>query len=73
MTKKDYWQIFMKTGKVSDYLNYKNAKEEEDAFPPFDEEVSDEFAVDFINNFDSDFPALEEYEDVDQNGRFSDS
>ncbi|MGN1418964.1 MAG: hypothetical protein ACI4W6_06525 [Acutalibacteraceae bacterium] len=74
MTKKELWQIFMKTGKVSDYLNYKNARDIENLTDLEDEEISDEFAQDYINNYDSDFPARgEEYEDVDQNGRFSDS
>ncbi|MGN0468738.1 MAG: hypothetical protein ACI4GY_08455 [Acutalibacteraceae bacterium] len=74
MTKKELWQIFMKTGKVSDYLNYKNARDVENLTNLEDEEISDEFARDYINNYDSDFPAHgEEYEDVDQNGRFSDS
>lgn len=74
MTKKELWQIFMKTGKVTDYLNYKNAKDIPDSFPVFeDEEVSEEFAADFINNFDSDFPDYEEYGDDNQNGRFGDS
>ena len=56
MTKKELWRIFMKTGKVSDFLNYKNASDSED-----DMEISEEFAQEFINNYDVDFPAAEEY------------
>ncbi len=57
MTKKELWRIFMKTGKVSDFLNYKNASDSEDD----DMEISEEFAQEFINNYDVDFPAAEEY------------
>lgn len=57
MTKKELWRIFMKTGRVSDFLNYKNASDREDD----DMEISEEFAQEFINNYDVDFPAAEEY------------
>lgn len=74
MTKKELWKIFMKTGRVSDYLNYKNASESQDAFSFLsDEEISEEFAQEYINNYDGDFPDSEEYRDDNQNGRFSDS
>lgn len=56
MTKKELWQIFMKTGRVSDFLNYKNASDDE-----ADTELTEEFAEEFINNYDNDFPAAEEY------------
>ncbi len=60
MNKKELWQIFMKTGKVSDYLNYKNARDEQ-GFPlEDDEEISEEFALDYINNFDTDFPEIDD-------------
>ena len=52
MTKKELWRIFMKTGRVSDFLNYKNASDSEE-----DLELSEEFAEEFINNYDVDFPA----------------
>jgi len=73
MGKKELWKIFMKTGKVSDYLNYKNARDEGEI--PFSERsFSEEFSQEFINNFDSDFPAMErrnaEYSDDDED--FSD-
>lgn len=58
MTKKELWKIFMKTGKVSDFLNYKNAPDSME-----DAGLSQEFAEEFINNYDSDFPAAEEYKD----------
>ena len=57
MTKKELWRIFMKTGRVSDFLNYKNASDSEE-----DLELSEEFAEEFINNYDVDFPAAEEYQ-----------
>ncbi len=64
MGKKELWKIFMKTGKVSDYLNYKNARDESEV--PFDSEsFSEEFAQEFINNFDSDFPAMEKRSDAE--------
>ena len=56
MTKKELWRIFMKTGRVSDFLNYKNASDSEE-----DLELSEEFAEEFINNYDVDCPAAEEY------------
>lgn len=56
MNKNELWQIFMKTGKVSDYLNYKNARDEQ-VLPVYeDEEFSDEFAADYNDNSDTDFP-----------------
>lgn len=67
MNKKELWQKFMQTGKVTDYLDYKNAKEvREDVFSQYDEETSDEFLADLERDF-------EEYEDDNQYGRFSDS
>ena len=64
----------MKTGKVSDYLNYRNAPENQDVYSFLsDEEISEEFAQEYINNYDVDFPLSEEYYDDIQNGRFGDS
>lgn len=73
MNKKELWRIFMKTGRVSDYLNYKNARDSER--PPEHDVFSEEFAEEFVNNFDGDFPEMqksqteisssEEYEDID--------
>lgn len=59
MTKKELWQRFMKTGSVADYLEYKKARDESASPNYYDEDVSAEFAEEFINNFDSDFPAME--------------
>ena len=42
MTKKELWKIFMKTGKVSDFLNYKNAPDSME-----DAGLSQEFAEEF--------------------------
>ncbi len=62
MDKKELWRIFMKTGKVSDYLNYKNARDERKT--PFDADFSEEFAEEFANNFDNDFPEVEKPTDA---------
>lgn len=62
MNKKELWQVFMKTGKVSDYLNYKNARDSE-SFPPYeDEEIAEEFASDDLENSEPVYP--EYYEDL---------
>lgn len=64
MNKRELWNTFMKTGKVSDYLNYKKAKD----FPLSDypdEETADEF---YLNNPD----AKEGFYDA-QDGRYGDS
>ena len=66
MNKKELWQKFVKTGKVTDYLEYKNAKESPDIFDEYDTEFSDELSVDLERDF-------EEYEDDNQYGRFSDT
>ena len=62
MNKKELWQVFMKTGRVSDYLNYKNARDEER--PCERDELSEEFAEEFVNNFDGDFPEMQEHEET---------
>ena len=64
MNKKDLWNTFMKTGKVSDYLMYKKARE----FPLSDypdEETAEEF---YLNN-----PEAKEGFYDSQDGRYSDS
>ena len=64
MNKNDLWNTFMKTGKVSDYLRYKKARE----YPLsdyHDEETAEEF---YVNNPD---PKEGFYDS--QNGRYSDS
>lgn len=62
MDKKSLWRKFMKTGKVSDYLNYKNAKSNIDNLPIYDDEFSEEFAEevfgaehDFGEGYDHDY------------------
>lgn len=70
MDKSQLWKKFMQTGKVSDYLNYKNAQS------PFedDAEISEELAQEYIRNFGREIPDDDEdFYDVDQNGRYSDS
>ena len=49
MNRKELWEVFMKTGCVSDYLKYKRAEER----PVFDnsEEMMTEFAEEFIEDF----------------------
>ena len=49
MNKRDLWEAFIKTGRVSDYLKYKRAEER----PAFDksEEMMTEFAEEFIEDF----------------------
>lgn len=66
MNKKELWQKFMKTGKVTDYLEYKNAKDAPDIFDEYVEEFSEELTADPQRKF-------EEYEDDNQYGRFSDT
>ncbi len=66
MTKRELWNTFMKTGKVSDYLNYKRAIDfSQSDYPDMGEEAAEEF---YLNNPD----AKEGYYDS-QNGRYSDS
>lgn len=70
MDKSQLWKKFMQTGKVSDYLNYKNAQS------PFedDAEISEELAQEYVRNFGREIPDDDEdFYDVDQNGRYSDS
>ena len=64
MNKNDLWNTFMKTGKVSDYLRYKKAREYPLSDYP-DEEPAEEF---YVNNPD---PKEGFYDS--QNGRYSDS
>ena len=59
MNKKELWRKFMSSGSVSDYLEYKKARDRELVRDIFDSEVSPELAEEFINNFDSDFPAMD--------------
>ncbi|MBQ4348672.1 MAG: hypothetical protein IKB94_03090 [Clostridia bacterium] len=49
MNKRELWENFMKTGRVSDYLKYKKAQErpsfgfEDDNLTEFSEELSEDF------------------------------
>lgn len=74
MNKKELWKKFISTGRVSDYIEYKKARDREAVSALFDNEVTTEFAEEFISNFDNDFPAMdsktaniiyEEYSDND--------
>ncbi len=59
MTKKELWQTFLKTGRVSDYIAYERAREDAPA-QDIRNVYPQEFAEEFIQNFDSDFPAMEQ-------------
>lgn len=64
MTKKELWNIFMKTGKVSDYLKYKNAPSERlDDLDNMDMEAAEEF---YLNN-----PHAEEFDYDDFDGWYN--
>lgn len=74
MDKGQLWKKFMQTGKVSDYLDYKNAKSEEQYPFEDDAEISEELAQEYVRNFGEEISDYdEEFYDVDQNGRYSDS
>lgn len=68
MGKKELWRKFMRTGKVSDYLNYKNATEFADDLPVYDDEFTEEFSREFANEIDLDFPSSEVHDDDYENG-----
>lgn len=63
MNKRDLWDKFIQTGKISDYLDYQRAenREEDDESPDF--EASEEFFVECPNG--------EDYEYDDEDGRYS--
>lgn len=70
MNKKELWRIFMKTGRVSDYLNYKNARDGE---IPFENDIeNEEFAEEFVNNFDGDFPEMQSHAEISSSEEFED-
>ena len=64
MNKRDLWDIFMKTGKISDYLNYTRAERVPD---------DDDFDYEIVEEFYSDDPNLEDYNYDSEDGRYSDS
>lgn len=59
MKKRDLWDKFIRTGKISDYLDYRKAEN----IPDDDTEAADEFFVDCPNG--------EDYKYDDQDGRYS--
>lgn len=59
MNKKDLWDRFIRTGKISDYLNYRKAENH----PDDDLETADEFFVDCPNG--------EDYKYDNEDGRYS--
>ncbi len=64
MNKKDLWNIFMKTGKVSDYLRYKNAADgHRDSLSAMDMEAAEEI---YFNN-----PHAEEFDYDDFDGWYN--
>ena len=62
MNKHELWENFIRTGKVSDYLKYKNASDYGDD-SAFDEEFADELFVDD--------PNLEDFNYDTQDGRYN--
>ena len=54
----------MKTGKISDYLNYTRAEREPD---------TDDLDYEIVEEFYSDDPNLEDYNYDSEDGRYSDS
>lgn len=63
----------MQTGKVSDYLDYKNASDFDD-MPVYDEEFSKEFAAEDLNDDEYDeIPYGKEYEHDYEDGWFGDT
>ncbi len=63
MNKRELWETFMKTGKVSDYLKYRNADKYD--VDGYDAEIAQEFYMDD--------PNLEEFNYDSQDGRYSDT
>ena len=63
----------MRTGKVSDYLNYKNANEFTDDLPVYEDEFDEEFSQEFVNDVEGGFPSNEVREDDYENGWDSDT
>ena len=64
MDKKNLWEVFMKTGKISDYLNYAKAQRQQ--------EIED-FSYETVEEFYSDDPNLEDFNYDPEDGRYSDS
>ena len=62
MNRKELWDKFIKTGKVSDYLNYQRA-EKQNADDLSDMEAGEEFFVECPNG--------EDYKYDNSNGRYS--
>ena len=62
VTKKELWQRFIKTGRVSDYLAYTKAQEQSFLAPQPGEDLSAEFAQSFF-----DVPADAKEKDVQDN------
>ena len=64
MNKRDLWELFMKTGKISDYLNYAKAERETD---------TDIFDYETVEEFYSDDPNLEDFNYDSEDERYSDT
>lgn len=52
MNKKDLWDRFIQSGKISDYLDYKKKADNEYADDMIDEEAADEFHIDYPEGTD---------------------
>lgn len=53
MNKRELWEVFMKTGRVSDYLKYKKAEER----PVFD--INEDDMTEFSGEFFDEFPGTD--------------
>ncbi len=53
MTKRELWEAFMRTGRVSDYLKYKKAEER----PAFD--YQEDNLTEFSEDLFEDFPGMD--------------
>lgn len=62
MNKKDLWDRFIQTGKISDYLNYKKAQNRNEYDFP-DSEAGEEFFIECPNG--------EDYKYDNEDGRYS--
>lgn len=63
MNRRELWEKFVKTGKISDYLKYSGA--EKNGFDGYDAEIAEEFY--------GDDPNLEDFNYDPEDRRYSDS
>lgn len=63
MNKKDLWDKFIRTGKVTDYLDYRKAEKNQTGYDLTEYEIARELHPDFPNG--------EDYKYDNQDGRYS--